>query len=123
MKLVVITENGYWLIRRGVGGLPVQLSRPDQAVEQLRQAAEKRAMERARKGEAVRMEGSLPGIDWVWLPRGSYAVERAGNPFFAGGPPFIVLKGSRVGAAEGAMRSARNEIALVEAEKEAKDPP
>ena len=37
----------------------------------------------------------------VELKRGSYELERIENPFVPGGEPWLVLRGSRVGAAEG----------------------
>lgn len=40
----------------------------------------------------------------VKLKVGTYKVERVVNPFIPGGDPWLVLKGSRIGAAEGYLR-------------------
>jgi len=36
----------------------------------------------------------------VEVKRGEYELERTENPFVAGGEPWLVLRGSRIGAAE-----------------------
>jgi hypothetical protein len=107
MKLVVLSENGYRLIRRGLGGLSV-------GNEELADA-----LGRVERGQIVNMGGSLPGVHWVWLPRGIYTIQRAENPFLAGGTAFVVLKGSRVGAAEVAIRNDIKQVALVDTKQEA----
>jgi hypothetical protein len=40
----------------------------------------------------------------VALEPGTYQVEQVPNPFIPGGDPWLVLKGSRIGAAEGYLR-------------------
>lgn len=107
MKLVVLSGDGYRLIRRGQGGSSV-------GNEELANA-----LGRVERGQIVSMAGSLPGIRWVWLPRGIYTIERAENPFFAGGAAFVVLKGSRVGAAEATIRNHIEQVALVDTKEEA----
>jgi hypothetical protein len=38
------------------------------------------------------------------IPKGAHIVERIENPFVPGGEPWLVLKGSRIGAAEAYIR-------------------
>jgi len=38
------------------------------------------------------------------IPPGAHVVERIENPFVPGGEPWLVLKGSRIGAAEAYIR-------------------
>ena len=40
----------------------------------------------------------------VALQVGAYEVERVDNPFIPGGEPWLVLRGSRIGAAESYLR-------------------
>ena len=40
----------------------------------------------------------------VELQPGTYEVEQVPNPFIPGGDPWLVLRGSRIGAAEGYLR-------------------
>lgn len=54
------------------------------------------------------------------IPKGAHQVERIENPFVPGGEPWLVLKGSRIGAAEAyirrlcaATRGTSNEVELV----------
>jgi hypothetical protein len=40
----------------------------------------------------------------VRVPQGAYLLERRENPFIHGGEPWLVLKGTQIGAAEARLR-------------------
>jgi hypothetical protein len=50
----------------------------------------------------------------IEMQSGSHEVERIENPFIPGGEPWLVLKGSRIGAAESYLRGLSGLVAVSE---------
>lgn len=50
----------------------------------------------------------------IEVQTGSHEVERIDNPFISGGEPWLVLKGSRIGAAESHLRRLTGLVVVTE---------